>query len=178
MAQANGLRFQRYAAWKIVFISSICGIVVSVGIIFVFFAYLRDTEFFNSTGCEVLSNFSVCYISKVGAWNDSSYLQTITGFYNSIITILIAAIAVVATLGAYTMRAGNKFQIEQDLPDGVSEFFEKERGKDLVEKVAYKEISEQLKSVGIPEQGQLRDLLTGLEKRIDELELQLQEMQE
>lgn len=159
--------------------ASLFGSVITLIISFVF---LTKNGYLTGNDCDVYGNVYACYITDRGAWNDTAYLQTITSFYGLIITLLVAASTIVAALGAYTLRLSNKNQIESEIPAFVTEHFEKERAKDMLQSivklVAIDEISRRLQDMDRPVSGALLRDIEYIEQKVDQLTVQVEKLVE
>lgn len=163
---------------RLVFLVGIFGVVVPICVNLAFFWFMRQTAFYSAPNCSTISDVFYCYLNQGGTWSDATYLQTITGFYTSVITILIAALAVVATFGAYTLKVSARAQIEQEIPSHISDYFDRDKGKDLLAKQATTVVSDQSQRLPFPAEGGLYDAFIALENKVASLELQIQQMQE
>lgn len=171
-------RLKRYLGIKFFATSLIGGTFAAVLVNLLLYFLLRETQFFSGENCRSTERIFYCYTSPNSTWTDSTYLQTVSGFYTAIITLLIAVLAVVAALGAYTVRVGSKFQIEQELPTRVEDYFDRDTGKKVLQNASRLEISEQMRSPPFPSDGEFLSAFLSLERKVEKLELQLQEMQE
>lgn len=139
-------------------------------VFYIFYSYMVDSAFYDGESCLSLSNAQVCYFAKNSVWSDSSYLQTITGFYTSIITVLIGIIAIVATVGAYTIKASIRAQAEQEMPLYVASHFDHVSGQNQVRSVVEDKMSAKINSLPIPENGPLSEWIASIERRLESIE--------
>ncbi|WGR57416.1 hypothetical protein [Paracoccus versutus] len=181
MSETNNGRgnpIAKYGRAHLVFLVGVFGVFVPICVNLAFFWFMRKTVFYSAPNCSTVSDVFYCYLNQGGAWSDATYLQTITGFYTSVITILIAALAVVAAFGAYTLKASARAQIEQEIPPHISDYFDRDKGKELLAKQAATVVSDQSLRLPFPSEGGLYDAFISLENKVASLELQIQEMQE
>ena len=156
-----------------IFISSL----VSFAIILVFYLFATDSIFYDGNSCFQRFSLQVCYYGREGVWTDSSYLQTITGFYDVVITVLVTIIAIVAGFGAYTIRSNIKSHAEQELPMVVTNYFSHIDGNEKMKALIDERVSLQTSKMPIPEQGEFLGMVTGIERRLEDLEALVQGQQ-
>lgn len=146
-----------------------------------FSAFFRN-GFLNGRDCDVYGKVYACFISADQNWGDASYLQLLTGFYGTIITVLIAVLTIVAALGAYTLRVSSRNQIEQELPVHVSDFFEMDRGvkkiKALADDAVDRALNARLQNLERPQTGALAEDLQYIEQQLDALTIQIEKLSE
>lgn len=175
-----GERNNRYLALRGLFLSVSGGFVAAIVTLIAAFFFMGKIGFISAIDCGDYLKVYLCFVDNGSAWGDSAYLQMITNFYTTIITVLIAALALVAALGAYTLRASSRFQIEQDLPGAVSDFFERERSRELLSKVVVPSVEEKLasslSSISMPTEGELAGAFSALQNRVDQLTVQVERL--
>ncbi|WP_444451433.1 hypothetical protein ACTTAI_10630 [Rhodobacter capsulatus] len=137
-------RNTNYWAWNTIFLSSVFGAVTAFFVVYCFYVSMVHPIFGHNENCTLANGGYHCIFLRDKGWSDADYLQTLTGFYGSVITILVAILAIVAAIGAYTIRSSAKFQIEQEVPQGVSDFFDRERGVNLISARVSSELEKRL----------------------------------
>lgn len=175
----NGNRHNgAYKRRQAVLISLVTTIVTMGFVTMVYYFFIKSTVLFNHENCRSVEGIFYCYISQASAWDESTYLQTITGFYNTVITLLISTLAIVAAFGAYTIKASIRSQIEQEFPGHVADYFEREKGFEQLNKASRAALNASIDSLPMPQEGGLRNYIASLESKLEKMELQLQAMQE
>lgn len=91
-------------------------------VIFAGYTFL-DLSFLPASSCSKDDGLVYCFFDE--NWDSGTYLSVVTGFYSTIITILIALLGVVAAL-AYIVIRGSAFQrAEEAIEKEVDRYFER-----------------------------------------------------
>ncbi|MCL4069322.1 hypothetical protein M3484_22445 [Pseudomonas sp. GX19020] len=170
---------------KIVFFCVVVSLISSFAVAYGFYAFMSESVFYSNESCYEAKKFQFCYFGEAKVWSDSSYLQTITGFYSSVITVLIGIIAIVATVGAYTIKSSLKAQAEQELPTLIDGYFRQVDGhKKIIDAasaqvdIVTQDVRALLNNLPIPERGEFISMVNAIERRLEALEVRILEEEE
>ena len=94
-------------------IGAIIALLVSVFAVYLFI----DLSFLSSASCGAADDYVYCFFDE--KWDSGTYLSTITGFYSTIITLLIALLGVVAGLAFIVIRSSALQQAEESIEKEV-----------------------------------------------------------
>ncbi|GAA0616284.1 hypothetical protein [Paenochrobactrum glaciei] len=170
--------------WRNVGCSAIASAAISFLVVYIFYHFMVGTNFINSENCFSNGGYQLCYYGENGVWSDAAYLQTISSFYTSLITVLIAIIALVGVVATLSLRASVRAHADQEIPTFVKAHFETIEAhnslSDLIEGYIRNSLANNLRGVPIvlPENGELAEAFKALERRLDALEQELMEMRE
>jgi len=90
------------------------------------FAYISfDFLFLTGAFCQTKGSLSVCFFDDK-AWDAENYLSVITGFYSTIITVLIALLGGVAAFAFFAVRGSALQRAEEDIEKEIGQYFESE----------------------------------------------------
>lgn len=101
-------------------------LIILIGYIFIDFSFLKDSS------CTETAEFTYCFFDK--AWDSGTYLSAVTSFYNTIITVLMGLLAVVAAFAFLTIRASAFQRGEETIEKEVERYFGTDRAEDKVRK--------------------------------------------
>lgn len=90
-------------------------------------AHIVDIKFIKDAACQSyqatsgIPKFSYCFYSE--EWDSATYLSTISTFYTTLITILIALQALISWISFIVIRNSNKQTIESEVEKELPNFF-------------------------------------------------------
>ena len=118
--------------------------VVIVGILFVFATHIVDFSFLSDAACREVpktryyDSFTYCFYGS--DWDEETYLAAVSGFYSTLIAVLVAVQALISWLAFTVIRSSNKQAIGEEVEKEVPYFF-KTKDADRLLQAALKEIS-------------------------------------
>lgn len=86
-----------------------------------------DISFLSNTGCNKGKDYVYCFFEK--EWDSGTYLSTITSFYSTVITILIALLGVVAGFAIFVIRGSTLERGDEVIEKEVDRYFETDKAK-------------------------------------------------
>lgn len=120
-----------------------------------------DFSFLPAASCGGSENYVYCFFSE--NWDSETYLSVVSGFYSTIITILIFLLGAVAALAFIVIRGSALQQAEEAIEKEVDRFFETSKAEE--------KIHEGLEKVGRIELGKIEVRLEVIEIALDEADI-------
>ncbi|WP_114011716.1 hypothetical protein [Cohaesibacter intestini] len=118
-----------------------------VALLFWFFAtFMVDLSFLSDAACRKVSetrfydSFTYCFYGS--DWDEESYLSAISGFYSTLVAVLVAVQALISWLAFTVIRSSNKQAIGEEVEREVPYFF-KTKDADRLMREALNDISYQ-----------------------------------
>lgn len=130
--------------WGYLFCAVLTAILV-LGLLAVVLISLVDINFLSETSCKkheasyFLDEFTFCFYGK--DWDESTYLSAVSGFYSTLIAVLVAVQAIVSGLAFMVVRSSSKRAIEDEVESQLPIYFGRVKAVEEVEKIV-KGISE------------------------------------
>jgi hypothetical protein len=146
--------------------------VVLVGILVVFATHIVDFSFLSDAACReapqtrYYDSFTYCFYGT--GWDEETYLAAVSGFYSTLIAVLVAVQALVSWLAFTVIRSSNKQAISEEVEKEIPYFF-RTKDADPIVRDALKEISYEVA------RNALRDIMKDDAKDIEELQRQVYE---
>ena len=121
--------------------------------------FVLAKEAIEASQCRPLSKGVYCFFDE--NWDSSTYLAIISNFYTTIITVLIALIGIIGVFAFVVIRANAISHAEEVIEKQVTDAIDNGRLKDTVDAAIIKSV---------------RELGMELKKRLDDAELQIEEL--
>ncbi len=165
------------------------GVITASVVLFVsfyLFNFFVDIKFISSSACLreqkifFVEGMTVCLLSD--NWNDSTYLSAVTGFYSTVISLLIGILALTTWLSFAILRSSHKREIEQQVVEEVPHYLGGEAGSQILQAAISKsgdkaiealfdkkfdELHTQIRSLSIAKEAQ-QSIIETLTKRLEE----------
>lgn len=141
--------------------------VVLVGILFIFAAHIVDFSFLSDAACREVpqtrfyDSFTYCFYGT--GWDEETYLAAVSGFYSTLIAVLVAVQALVSWLAFTVIRSSNKQAISEEVEKEIPYFF-RTKDADPIVRDALQEISYEAARAA------LREIMKDDAKDIEELQ--------
>lgn len=138
---------KRIVPWIILFSTAVVTAVIIIALIGLFVYHMVDFKFLANTSChqvndwKFLPEFTYCFYSD--KWNEETYLSSISSFYSTLITVLIAFQALISWVSFVVIRNSNKHEIESEVEKELPHYF-KTKESDRVLREALESISEKV----------------------------------
>lgn len=101
--------------------------VVLVGFLALFAMHMVDFSFLSDAACRKVettrfsSEFTFCFYGS--DWNEETYLSAVSGFYSTLVSVLVAVQALISWLAFTVIRNSNKQSISEEVEREVPFFF-------------------------------------------------------
>ena len=101
--------------------------VALVGILAVFATHIVDFSFLSDAACREVpqtrfyDSFTYCFYGT--GWDEETYLAAVSGFYSTLIAVLVAVQALVSWLAFTVIRSSNKQAISEEVEKEIPYFF-------------------------------------------------------
>lgn len=108
-------------------LAAICGALAVIAVLFLLAVHLIDLSFLSDAACRKVeatryfSKFTYCFYGS--DWNEEVYLSAISGFYSTLVAILVAVQALISWLAFTVIRSSNKQAIGEEVEREVPYFF-------------------------------------------------------
>lgn len=141
--------------------------VVLVGILVVFATHIVDFSFLSDAACREVpqtrfyDSFTYCFYGT--GWDEETYLAAVSGFYSTLIAVLVAVQALVSWLAFTVIRSSNKQAISEEVEKEIPYFF-RTKDADPIVQDALQEISYEAARAA------LREIMKDDAKDIEELQ--------
>lgn len=125
---------KKYCTIGTVIIVTLITMLLSILIGLLLANYIIDINFIETGACEKSAFFEYCITDS--SWNSDTYLDTITGFYGTIITLLITILGLFAFFSYIQIKASALSKIEEDITIEVERYFDSiPSGKKIAEAI-------------------------------------------
>ncbi|MFC4346982.1 hypothetical protein ACFO5Q_03910 [Kordiimonas lipolytica] len=141
------------------------GSLLAVLAVFTLIAIFFDVGFLPEVLCDKKYPGRVCFYDD--AWDSETYLSVITGFYGTIITILVGLLGVVAAFAFFVIRGDAIRQSEEAIEDEIKRYFSTV--------AAEKMVSTSLTKVAESRRTEIEKQMREIHTEIDDLKLALVE---
>lgn len=141
--------------------------VVLVGVFVVFATHIVDFSFLSDAACREVpqtryyDSFTYCLYGT--DWDEETYLAAVSGFYSTLIAVLVAVQALVSWLAFTVIRSSNKQAISEEVEKEIPYFF-RTKDADPIVRDALQEISYEAARAA------LREIMKDDAKDIEELQ--------
>lgn len=138
-----------------------------VGILVVFATHIVDFSFLSDAACREVpqtrfyDSFTYCFYGT--GWDEETYLAAVSGFYSTLIAVLVAVQALVSWLAFTVIRSSNKQAISEEVEKEIPYFF-RTKDADPIVRDALQEISYEAARTA------LREIMKDDAKDIEELQ--------
>ncbi|MES0826753.1 hypothetical protein [Ruegeria sp. SCP11] len=101
--------------------------VAVIAILFVFATHIVDFSFVSDATCRVVSEtrfydrFTYCFYGS--DWDEETYLGAVSGFYSTLVAVLVAVQALISWLAFTVIRSSNKQAISEEVEKEIPYFF-------------------------------------------------------
>lgn len=118
--------------------------VVLVGILVVFATHIVDFSFLSDAACREVpqtrfyDSFTYCFYGT--GWDEETYLAAVSGFYSTLIAVLVAVQALVSWVAFTVIKSSNKQAISEEVEKEIPYFF-RTKDADPIVRDALQEIS-------------------------------------
>ena len=132
---------QYYVDWVPTFF--ICVIVgFAIFVIFYRFQWV-DFHLLSSIDCEPLKEGrTICFFDNENKWNSDTYLSTITSFYSTIITILLAVLTLLSVVAFLVIRSSSIESAERRAEKIVEKYIGSSEFRDMLSNEVTKSVKE------------------------------------
>ncbi|WP_353297602.1 hypothetical protein [Sulfitobacter pacificus] len=158
--------------WRPIFFGYLLCAVVTAVVLLVCLAlaitHVVDVSFLSDAACRevsgpyIFSSFTYCFYGS--EWDESTYLSAVSGFYSTIIAVLVAVQALVSGLAFVFVRSTNRRAIEDEVEEQLPSYFETIKAAEMVEKVVGKVSSSAVDRAVDQKTVELQDELSALEQ--------------
>lgn len=106
---------------------SVLTAVVLIGLLALFAVHIVDFSFLSDAACRKVeatrfsSEFTYCFYGS--DWNEEVYLSAVSGFYSTLVAVLVAVQALISWLAFTVIRSSNKQAISEEVEREVPFFF-------------------------------------------------------
>ena len=136
------------------------------------FAFLEDAACREVDASKYYNEFTYCFYGS--DWDEEKYLATVSGFYSSLVAVLVAVQALISALSFVVIKTSNKGAIEEEVEKEVPKYFATvaavDQVKGFVRETAGSAFDQKLDA--------LKNEITGLKGRLEELQEQVFEIGE
>ena len=118
-----------YGFWHLIF----CSVIVSILLIafgLLITSHVVDIKFLKDTSCSKVNLLTYCFYDT--KWDSGTYLSTITSFYTTLITFLIAIQALVSWLAYAVIKNSHKNHIEESIEGELPRYFSTLNARKLI----------------------------------------------
>lgn len=175
-SQNNGMMRKEYGIyWKYL----LCAVVTTVSLAMLavlFFKMNMDVKFLSQAACQQVKvtpfskEYTFCFYGS--DWDEGTYLSSITNFYSSLVTVLIAVQGLVSALAFIVIKASNKRIIEEEVESELPKYFGTVAAVDQMKSF----VGGVVRSSIVDETKELNNRILGLESEIEELQANMYEL--
>ncbi|WP_299144185.1 hypothetical protein [uncultured Tateyamaria sp.] len=117
-----------------------CSVITSIVLIVLvglFFLHVVDVSFLSDAACRQIESsryydkFTYCFYGS--DWDEETYLAAVSGFYSTLIAVLVAVQALISWLSFAVIRSSNKQSIEEEIEKEIPYFFRTKDADRLLE---------------------------------------------
>lgn len=172
--------------WRPIFLGYLlCAVVTAIALLICLalaITHVVDVSFLSDAACRevsgpyILSSFTYCFYGS--GWDESTYLSAVSGFYSTIIAVLVAVQALVSGLAFVFVRSTNRRAIEDEVEVQLPSFFQTIKAAEMVETVVEKVSSNAIDRAVNQKTVELRDKLSTLEQNYYGLQSEYETLRE
>jgi hypothetical protein len=106
---------------------SVATTIALVGLAALAFLHIFDFAFLEDAACKEVEaskyykEFTYCFYGS--DWNEETYLATVSGFYSSLVAVLVAVQAMISVLAFVVIKTSNKGAIEEEVEKELPKYF-------------------------------------------------------
>lgn len=149
----------------------LCAVVTSIvlfGLIAIAIIHVVDVSFLSEAACRQVQetnwyrSFTYCFYGS--DWNQSTYLSAVSGFYSTIIAVLVAVQALVSGLAFVFVRSTNRRAIEDEVEAQLPTYFGTVKAAEEVQQVVARVSGDAIEQAVEQRTAELEDELEGLKE--------------
>ena len=158
--------------WRPIFLGYLLCAVVTALVLLLLLAlavtHIVDISFLSDAACRRIesttwySSYTYCFYGA--DWDQSTYLSAVSGFYSTIIAVLVAVQAIVSGLAFVFVRSTNRRAIEDEVEVQLPAYFGTVKAADAVKGLVTEVSSETVDQAVIQRTAELQDKLSDLEE--------------
>lgn len=149
-----------------------------IGLSAILLIHVIDIRFVSEAACHhvdtsnILGKYTYCFYGQ--DWDEEAYLSAISGFYSTLIAVLIAVQALISILAFVVVRASNRSAIEEEIEKELPRYFDTVKSVDRV-----KSFVEVASKASVADQyAQMEKTIRGLQGELEEVQARLYELEE
>ncbi|WP_392338758.1 hypothetical protein [Loktanella salsilacus] len=172
--------------WRPIFLGYLlCAVVTAIVLLFclalvvthvVDISFMSDAACQRAAGTKFYSSFTYCFYGS--EWNESTYLSAVSGFYSTIIAVLVAVQALVSGIAFVFVRSTNRRAIEDEVEVQLPAYFQTIKAADMVEAVVRQVSSGAVERAVDQKTAELQDQLSDLEQNYYGLQSEYETLRE
>ncbi|APX17127.1 hypothetical protein BWR17_15665 [Phaeobacter inhibens] len=178
-----------YVQPAFVIVVTVATTVAILALLAMFVVHIVDFNFMDAAACKQLSGsrfwskHTYCFYSE--EWNEETFLAAVSGFYSTLITVLIAAQAIITWFAFVVLRGSHKTAIEEEVENELPRYFDRRTGAQALTEVVAQLTKRELKAAVEKASYENKNKLAELERRvseehqslIEELQLKVEELE-
>lgn len=172
----NSGRKEHGIYWKYLFCAVVTAILV-ISLAALYFKINVNVNFLSNTACQQVKaapfskEYTFCFYGS--EWDEGTYLSSITSFYSTLITVLIAAQSLVSALAFVVIKASNKRIVEEEVESELPKYFNTVAAVNQVREF----VNDSTKSALSDQLGDVKNLISGLQGDVEELRARVYELE-